>query len=310
MSRIQIPLKRPVTDQNDLLTQPWAFFFQQFVASLPDIGTGYVTDGSAGTYAPMRVFQGPASNRGSAPGKGDIYFSNDDGTIYVEKGGTWSLQSGILVGDVLKPAGSNATTLSTVNPNVGTWGDSTTIPVVTVDEKGRVTSVVTVPVQAPLTASAGVDGAIQFSTAGGFNGNGAFVYEAALQRLQVQNINVGGVITFTTPLTTFNNLSPLTTAGDLLTHDGTNNIRLPAGNVGDVLHTSTGQELVWKPDTLVFTQAIPLATWTIVHNLGKYPSVTVIDSANEVVFGDVAYVDSNTITLTFAGGFSGTCYLN
>ncbi len=38
----------------------------------------------------------------------------------------------------------------------------------------------------------------------------------------------------------FDNLSPLTTAGDVLTHNGTNNIRLALGNAGEVLKVNAG----------------------------------------------------------------------
>ena len=56
-------------------------------------------------------------------------------------------------------------------------------------------------------------------------------------------------------------------------------------------------------------------TWVIVHNLGKFPSVTVVDSGGTVVTGNVVYDSNNQITLTFfANGnlvaFSGKAYLN
>jgi hypothetical protein len=60
----------------------------------------------------------------------------------------------------------------------------------------------------------------------------------------------------------------------------------------------------------VFVQATPAATWTIIHNLARFPSVEVVDSAGAIVEGDVTYVSSNEIILSFMGGFSGTAYLN
>ena len=59
-----------------------------------------------------------------------------------------------------------------------------------------------------------------------------------------------------------------------------------------------------------FTQAAPSDTWTIEHNLGKKASVTVVDSADSVVYGDVDYTDLNNLTITFDGAFSGKAYLN
>lgn len=57
-------------------------------------------------------------------------------------------------------------------------------------------------------------------------------------------------------------------------------------------------------------QSTPSATWTINHGLGKRPSVTVVDSANTVVEGEVEYIDNNNLIIKFQGGFTGTAYLN
>ena len=60
----------------------------------------------------------------------------------------------------------------------------------------------------------------------------------------------------------------------------------------------------------VYTQSSPSAVWIIAHNLAKYPSVTVVDSANNMVFGEVLYDSINQVTLTFAGAFSGKAFFN
>lgn len=57
-------------------------------------------------------------------------------------------------------------------------------------------------------------------------------------------------------------------------------------------------------------QNSPSASWTVLHNLGKKASVVVVDSADEVVYGEIEYIDDNTITLTFVGAFSGKAYFN
>lgn len=57
-------------------------------------------------------------------------------------------------------------------------------------------------------------------------------------------------------------------------------------------------------------QSSPSAVWTINHNLGFYPNVTIVDSAGSVVEGDVTYPNTNTMVLTFTGGFSGDAYLS
>jgi len=50
--------------------------------------------------------------------------------------------------------------------------------------------------------------------------------------------------------------------------------------------------------------------WVIVHNLNKYPAVSIIDSAGDEVEGNVHYDSLNQITITFVGSFKGTATLN
>jgi len=64
------------------------------------------------------------------------------------------------------------------------------------------------------------------------------------------------------------------------------------------------------PETFIFTQGSPSNTWNITHTLNKFPSVSVVDSANNEVEGDVHFVDQNNITITFSSSFSGKAYLN
>ena len=62
--------------------------------------------------------------------------------------------------------------------------------------------------------------------------------------------------------------------------------------------------------TFIFTQGTPSTSWVIQHNLGKFPSITVVDTADTVVIGDYNYTDDNNVTLTFSAGFAGKAYLN
>jgi hypothetical protein len=54
-----------------------------------------------------------------------------------------------------------------------------------------------------------------------------------------------------------------------------------------------------KVKTYVFEQATASSVWEIVHNLGKRPSVTVVDSTCEEVVGDVTYIDDNKLIIKF-----------
>ena len=50
--------------------------------------------------------------------------------------------------------------------------------------------------------------------------------------------------------------------------------------------------------------------WKITHNLGKYPSINVLDSAGNNVIGEIEYIDENSITINFSAEFTGKAYLN
>lgn len=62
--------------------------------------------------------------------------------------------------------------------------------------------------------------------------------------------------------------------------------------------------------TYTYVQTVPASTWTINHKRGRMPAVSVVDSAGSIVYGDVDYIDSNTIRVTFSGAFAGKAYLN
>ena len=62
--------------------------------------------------------------------------------------------------------------------------------------------------------------------------------------------------------------------------------------------------------TFIFTQSTAANVWIVNHNLDKYPSVTVVDSGDNVVYGGVTYNNANNLTITFSSAFSGKAYIN
>ena len=52
------------------------------------------------------------------------------------------------------------------------------------------------------------------------------------------------------------------------------------------------------------------STITVTHGLGKRPAVTVINSANDEVEGDVTHNSLNQLTVQFTAPFSGTIFCN
>jgi len=97
-------------------------------------------------------------------------------------------------------------------------------------------------------------------------------------------------------------LSAQNAQGDLLTIDPTTNI---------VTRRSTSEVLVdLGISTYTHDQGVPSATWTVVHNLEKFPSATVVDTGDTVVVGEITYVNNNEIEILFQSAFSGKAYLN
>tara|TARA_R110002096_G_C14619758_1_gene724049 strand:+ start:779 stop:1489 length:711 start_codon:yes stop_codon:yes gene_type:complete len=94
----------------------------------------------------------------------------------------------------------------------------------------------------------------------------------------------------------------------------------PANKTGSALKlvrvnaTEDGHEYVdagTLGSDLNFSQAFTSTTSVVInHNLGKIPSVTVIDGSGNIVHGDIAYTDLNNLTITFNTAFAGNAYLN
>lgn len=60
----------------------------------------------------------------------------------------------------------------------------------------------------------------------------------------------------------------------------------------------------------VHEQSFASTVWTIFHELGAYPAVTVIDSLGDLCFGAPVYLDDDTVRLTFSAAISGVAYLS
>jgi hypothetical protein len=63
-------------------------------------------------------------------------------------------------------------------------------------------------------------------------------------------------------------------------------------------------------ETYIHTQIAPTSLWVIQHNLNKFPSTTIVDSAGSEVIGDKVYVSSDCIEVTFKSAFAGLAFLN
>jgi hypothetical protein len=60
----------------------------------------------------------------------------------------------------------------------------------------------------------------------------------------------------------------------------------------------------------VYTQVSPAATWDIVHNLGYFPNVSIVDSGNNTLETDIHYVSANELQVLLSAATSGKAYLS
>lgn len=84
-------------------------------------------------------------------------------------------------------------------------------------------------------------------------------------------------------------------------------------NFYDIINFTFGDNAGDK--TFIYNQAVPATTWGdpitgVNHGLNKFPSITVVDTADSVVVGDYTYVDNNNVILNFSAGFAGKAYFN
>jgi hypothetical protein len=114
-----------------------------------------------------------------------------------------------------------------------------------------------------------------------------------------QNANPGGTI--------------LTVTGNLYVTGALRDSTNKSGALGEVLKsTVTGTEWGLVSGS---TEVIPfnnVATITATHTgaLGNFPSITVVNNNNIIIYGEVAYVNTTQLTVTFASAQTGNLYLN
>lgn len=65
---------------------------------------------------------------------------------------------------------------------------------------------------------------------------------------------------------------------------------------------------VW-PATFVHSHTVPEAVWTITHGLSSKPDVATLDTNDQIMQGEVEYLDDDALTITFGGPITGTAFL-
>jgi hypothetical protein len=85
----------------------------------------------------------------------------------------------------------------------------------------------------------------------------------------------------------------------LIQRDGVPGIQGPQGPEGNGIQT-----------TFVYNQASADTIWNISHNLGRFPSTTIVDNLGRELLAEVTYLDANLLSVAFDVPVSGTAYLN
>ena len=85
----QIPLGYKIWEGNEqtgyYMSQPWAFWFQNFQENLPPSGSGFVINN---TLDALGISFGTDADKGS-PSQNELYFAYDTGITYLNVGGMW-----------------------------------------------------------------------------------------------------------------------------------------------------------------------------------------------------------------------------
>jgi len=81
-------------------------------------------------------------------------------------------------------------------------------------------------------------------------------------------------------------------------------------NTDDLTEGTTNKYFTVARVSYEHTQGSASSSWVVNHNLGFKPNVTVVDSAGNIVEGEISYTNSNSITVSFQSAFSGYAYLS
>lgn len=87
-------------------------------------------------------------------------------------------------------------------------------------------------------------------------------------------------------------------------------IELEVSDYDEITIEEQGQIIVDTDKNYLHKQTVPSKLWVIKHDLGKYPAVSIMDSAKNEIVGEIIYHNENSLTAKFNGEFSGKATLN
>lgn len=229
-----------------LLTQTGADAFTKRTLQAP--AAGLTITNPAGTAAdPTFVLANDLAALEALSGTNTIYYrSGVDTWSAVTVGSALSFSAGTLdraalTGDITASAGSNATTLATVNANVGSFGSATQVGAFTVNAKGLITAASNVTITPAVGSITGLGTGVatalgvNVGSAGAFvTFNGAGGTPSSLTLTNATGLPVAGLV------------AASEAQGDIIYRGAANWVRLGAGTSGQFLKTQgAAADPVW-----------------------------------------------------------------
>lgn len=96
--------------------------------------------------------------------------------------------------------------------------------------------------------------------------------------------------------------------------DGNNYIHPDTHSANMIIETEQKQFISLidklKLSGYIHDQIMSSKIWIVNHTLNKFPSVSVVDSGGNLVMGDVTYINTSQLKISFNYEFSGKAYLN
>ena len=88
----------------------------------------------------------------------------------------------------------------------------------------------------------------------------------------------------------------------------------PQGNTGATGEAGakgdTGATGGVGPLSFIFEQQSNSASWTVTHNLGYYPNVSIKEYGGTTIEGEIQYINANSLVILFSIAISGYAYLS
>lgn len=98
----------------------------------------------------------------------------------------------------------------------------------------------------------------------------------------------------------------VTTPGESIITKVTPGVGITITSTG--IDTGTG-EVSLAIASYLHDQQDVLSLWAINHNLHRYPSIIAMDLDGNEILGDISYIDTDNLTITFTPATAGKAYL-